>query len=130
MGQQVKRIYYYAAGSSRFDSELGLRVKDGSVSEGSRDLYADAALTNIVGTTHYKAKKIGKKLGVPILQIESTVTTVEGNFTYSYIRDNYQDKTVNTQATSGIFTAGIVKREYKKENALTRVRKLIYKSNK
>jgi hypothetical protein len=130
MSPPVIRRYYYAAGSSKFDSELGLRVKDGSVSEGAKDLYADAALTKIEGTTHYKAKKIGNKLGVPIFHVEVIVTTVEGSFTYSYIRDNYQKITVKTQATSGIFTEGIVNREYKKEKGLIRVRELTYISKK
>jgi hypothetical protein len=129
MGSVIRK-YYYVGESSEVDKQIMLPTKDGSAYEGAKDLYADPALTKIVGTIHYKAIKLGNKLGVPTFKLEKTVITHEGSFNFLYIRGSYQKITVNTQATSGIFTAGIVNREYKKETALIRVRELTYISNK
>jgi len=129
MGPVIRR-YYYDASSIKVDKQLGLSLKDGSVEEGAKDLYLDEALTKIVGTKYYKVIKLGNKLGVPILQIEATVTTVEGSFTYSYIRDDYREKIFNTEVTSGLFTGGTVTRKYKADKLFHRVRELTYTSNK
>ena len=129
MGPVIRR-YYYDAYSTKVDRQLGLSEKDGSAYEGAQDLYADEALTKIVGTIHCKAIKLGNKLGVPTFKLEKTVTTVEGSFTYSYIRDDYREKIFNTEVTSGLFTGGTLTRKYKADKLFHRVRKLIYKSNK
>ena len=123
------QTFYYRGPSSKVD-KLKLQVSNGGIEEGAKDLYSDEALTKKAGTVYFKTKKLGNKPGVPILNVETTLITPEGSFRYEYIRDNYQKITVNTRATSGIFTAGTVTRKYKADKLFHRVRKLIYKSNK
>ena len=127
----VKDVWYYFANTPDVDKALVVTRENGVTADTVRQLYSDEKLTKKVGTIKVSKVKLStSKEDVPILDVVATITTNKGTIKYNYIRDNYKKITVNTIATSGIFTPGTITRTYLEEveNSLTRTRRLLYQS--
>jgi hypothetical protein len=123
----ITRTFYYVSNTKEYDNNVLTNQAIGS--NGSRliPLYADALLTEKIGSMTVDFKLIDNvKL---TLDNEMTIVTSEGSFKYKYFRDNYKKITLETEETSGIFTKGTVTRSYGPEDNVKRIRKLVYKSN-
>lgn len=129
---RVKDVWYYFCNTQDVDKALIVPLENGLTTGSVRPLYADEKLTKEVGTLKFSDVKLGTtKEDVPILDTVATITTNKGTIKYNYVRDNYKKITVNTVATSGIYTPGTVTRTYLDDvegKDLTRTRKLVYKS--
>lgn len=130
---EVKDMFYYVCSTSHVEKTFVLPLEDGATLDSVRPLYKDKKLTKKVGTIKFSEVKLGtSKEDVPIFDIVATITTNEGTIKYMYIRYDYEKITVDTIATSGIYTPGTITRLYldNVENSLTRTRRLLYKSRK
>jgi hypothetical protein len=118
---------FYYLGSNIEEMQKYLQNEPGYAATKIRALYADEQLTEEIGTYKTDMVLVDNTKSIPVFDIVKTIVTSEGTIVFIYVREHYEELTVQTEETSGVFTKGTVIRSYVTSDKA--VRKIIYTSD-
>ena len=124
----LTETFYIFSGDETVQNKLLLQMEKGHTQSGIQPVYSDKQLTKKIGSLKYDAVLLDNTKSITVISVNVTIITDDGTISYGFIRSNYEKITVNTIATSGIYTPGTITRSYEGQDK--ELRKMIYKSRK